>query len=391
MGLWNGVEIDDLVLTSARLVLRAWQESDVPAVTQIMADEQMHRFLPLPNPYTEADARSYVGEVAPGGIASGSTYTCALVERSSGAVVGSAALRAPGDRTTAAEIGYWVALRAHGSGYASEATRALTTWAFDRGRAHRAEIRCAVGNVASAKVALNAGFTFEGILRGDAVMPDGPADCAVFGRLASDRGDTVRTALPRLAPDGITDGVLRLRTLTRDDAPALIEQLTNPEAVRWQFAEAVASETAIAEQAARSELEWMVGPLGRLAIVEVTSGAVVGTMVIRNVGPPQIANIGYGVLPAFRGRGYTSRALRLLIDWAFGPGNFARLELGTKPGNLASQRSAAGGGFVFDGIRETRLRNRDGTFSDEVRFALVNPRFRSSGAGRAAPVSPPAG
>jgi RimJ/RimL family protein N-acetyltransferase len=394
MGRWNGVELDGLVLNSARLILRPWQESDVPAIVAIMADPAMHQFLPLPNPYSEADAVQYVSETAPADVASGTGFTCALVERSSGAIIGSAALRAPAPRTTAAEIGYWVAGAAQGNGYASEAARALATWAFDRAAVTRTEIRCAVENVASAKVALNSGFRFEGIRRAAGVTPDGPADEATFGRVATDRGDPFPSALPRLPAGGITDGTLSLRTLTRADAPALIEQLTNAEAVRWQFADSVASEPTITEQAARSELEWMVGPLGRLTIVEVASGVVVGTMVLRNVGPPQIANLGYGVLPAYRGRGHTSRALRLLTEWAFGPGNLARLELGTKPGNVASQRSAAASGFEFDGIRDSRLRNRDGTFSDEVRFALVNPRYKSGGAGHATPrtrsIEPPA-
>lgn len=387
MGQWNGVELDDLVLTSARLVLRPWQESDAAAITALMADPPMLTFVPFPNPYTHDDAVRYITEVAMVGRASGSAIDCALTERGSGEVVGAAGLRAPGARTNAAEIGYWVGTASQGNGYASEAARSLAAWAFERGVVTRAEIRCAVGNVASAKVALNAGFRFEGILRGDAVTPDGPADDAVFGRIATDRGDSIPPALPRLPAGGITDGVLLLRTLTRADAPGLIEQLTNPEAVRWQFNDSVPSDPTITEQAARSELEWLVGPLGRLTIVEVASGDVVGTMVLRNVGPPQIANLGYGVLPAYRGRGYTSRALRLLTEWAFGPGDFARLELGTKPGNVASQRSASAGGFGFDGIRDSRLRNRDGTFSDEVRYAMVNPRYKSTGTRRATSVS----
>ncbi len=387
MGRWNGVELDDLVLTSARLVLRPWQESDAPAITAIMADPAMLTFLPLPNPYTHDDAVRYITEVAGAGRAAGTAAHCALAERASGRVVGAAGIRVPETRTIGAEIGYWVGRASQGHGYASEAARTLAAWAFERAGGSRTEIHAAVGNVASAKVALNAGFRFEGILRGNAVTPDGPADEAIFGRLPTDRGDSIAAALPRLPADGITDGVLSLRTLTRADAPALIEQLTNAEAVRWQFNDSVPSDPTITEQAARSELEWLVGPLGRLTMVEAATGEVVGTMVLRNVGPPQIANLGYGVLPAYRGRGYTARALRLLIEWAFGPGNFARLELGTKPGNVASQRSASAGGFEFDGIRNSRLRNRDGTFSDEVRYALVNPRYKSRGSGRAMSVS----
>ena len=83
--------------------------------------------------------------------------------------------------------------------------------------------------------------------------------------------------------------------------------------------------------------------------------------------------IGYGVHPAFRGRGFTTRALRLVESWAFGTAGFARLELGAKVGNVASQRAAEHAGYTHDGIRAARLRNPDGSFSDEVRYALINP------------------
>lgn len=38
-------------------------------------------------------------------------------------------------------------------------------------------------------------------------------------------------------------------------------------------------------------------------------------------------------------------------------------------------RAAVNAGFARDGVRARRLRNPDGTFSDEVRFALVNPKY----------------
>jgi RimJ/RimL family protein N-acetyltransferase len=55
---------------------------------------------------------------------------------------------------------------------------------------------------------------------------------------------------------------------------------------------------------------------------------------------------------------------------------FARLELGAKVDNIASQRAAEAGGFRREGISRRRLRNPDGSFSDEVvyaRFAVNQP------------------
>jgi RimJ/RimL family protein N-acetyltransferase len=66
----------------------------------------------------------------------------------------------------------------------------------------------------------------------------------------------------------------------------------------------------------------------------------------------------------------------LVVRWAFDVLDMARLELGAKVGNDASLRAAAAAGFEPDGVRRARLRNSDGSFSDELRFALVNPRYR---------------
>ena len=73
------------------------------------------------------------------------------------------------------------------------------------------------------------------------------------------------------------------------------------------------------------------------------------------------------MLPDFRGRGYTARALRLVSAWAHHHG-VHRLELGAKIDNVASQRAARSGGFVDAGTQRERLRNPDGTFSDEMLF-----------------------
>ncbi|MDT4917307.1 MAG: hypothetical protein QOH89_2007, partial [Pseudonocardiales bacterium] len=64
------------------------------------------------------------------------------------------------------------------------------------------------------------------------------------------------------------------------------------------------------------------------------------------------------------------------VPWAFETADFARLELGAKEGNAASLRAAARAGFEPDGVRERRLRNPDGTFADETRYVLVNPKYR---------------
>jgi RimJ/RimL family protein N-acetyltransferase len=112
-------------------------------------------------------------------------------------------------------------------------------------------------------------------------------------------------------------------------------------------------------------------------MVDVASGEGAGVIGVLRMGPPGTGLVGYGVLPAFRGRGFTTRALRLVSSWAFREAGLARLELGHKVGNVASGKAAAKAGFRMEGQLSARLPNPDGTRSDEVYYSLV-PDERSA-------------
>ncbi len=86
-----------------------------------------------------------------------------------------------------------------------------------------------------------------------------------------------------------------------------------------------------------------------LAVTALPSDEAVGSIGIR-VHAPGMAEIGYITAPAARGRGLMPRAVTLLSDWAFGALDLERLQLGTFPGNPASQRVAEKCGFTYEGV-----------------------------------------
>lgn len=59
--------------------------------------------------------------------------------------------------------------------------------------------------------------------------------------------------------------------------------------------------------------------------------------------------IGYGVLPAYEGKGYTTEAVRAMTQWAFSSRDVVFVEAETEPGNRASQRVLEKCGFTPDG------------------------------------------
>ncbi len=85
----------------------------------------------------------------------------ALIEKSSGELVGSSGLHFKGDRDSR-EIGYWVRSDRTGRGYATSAARALAEAAFRYLPIDRVIIRMDKANVASASVPPKVGFRLLG-------------------------------------------------------------------------------------------------------------------------------------------------------------------------------------------------------------------------------------
>jgi len=370
MGRYQDIELDDVELAGPRVTLRRWQREDAARVFEIMQDRSMYEFLALPDPYTESDAEHFVTEVGDEGRGDGHGVGSAVVERDTGRLIGSGVLRLRGDP----DIGYWTAPDARGRGYATEITRLLAEFGFTLGLP-RVRLACDVRNLASVRTALAAGFGFEGVSRAGVtsgvVGPPQHSDLARFARLPGDPGDPVPYSFPPLPAAGLRDDVLVLRSLDAGDAAELAE--ADDELARQVGFGGPAPDYERAS--ARAGLDWLVGGEARFAMIDLATGALAGSLDLRHAGPPRVGGIGYLVHPLFRGRGYTTRALRLLAPWAFESADLGRLELGAKVSNVASQRAARSAGFEPDGIRRSRLLGPDGSFSDEARFALVNPRY----------------
>ena len=101
----------------------------------------------------------------------------------------------------------------------------------------------------------------------------------------------------------------------------------------------------------------------------------VGSIGIR-VNEQKIGHIGYWCARETRGRGLTTRALRLLCQYALDELKMERLELITDPDNRASQRVAEKVGFRPEGVLRSHLLHPDGRRRDSVIFSLLPGELR---------------
>ena len=94
-----------------------------------------------------------------------------LFGRVSNKLIGGSALGHFNEGSGSVEIGYWLRKQCSGQGFMTEATSALTKYAFDVLRAVRVEIRCDPENARSTAVPRRLGFSLGQRLKGNATKP----------------------------------------------------------------------------------------------------------------------------------------------------------------------------------------------------------------------------
>jgi RimJ/RimL family protein N-acetyltransferase len=151
-------------LSDGVVTLRPWGEpGDVEAITEACNDRAIAEFLDLiPSPYTEDDACAYL-EICREGWGDGTQTNFAITE--GGRPLGSVGVRWVDRDQGVAEVGYWMAAEARGRGLCTRAVRLLSRWVLLECGGERLQLRADEQNPASRKVAENAGFAQEGILR----------------------------------------------------------------------------------------------------------------------------------------------------------------------------------------------------------------------------------
>ncbi|MFJ1973564.1 GNAT family N-acetyltransferase [Streptomyces sp. NPDC087903] len=155
----------NISISTERLVLRPLDEDDVPALTEMMNDEQVAAWTDVPQPFTEDAARVWINEYAPTERAAGRGLDLAVTEFLTQRLVGVIQLGKTNWHIRSTELSYVIAPWARGEGYASEAALVTAQWLLGDQKLERVELRTAADNTASQQVAQQIGCISEGVLR----------------------------------------------------------------------------------------------------------------------------------------------------------------------------------------------------------------------------------
>jgi RimJ/RimL family protein N-acetyltransferase len=155
----------NISISTERLVLRPLEEDDVPALTEMMNDEQVAAWTDIPQPFTEDGARTWITEHAPAERTTGRGLDLAVTEFLTQRLVGVIQLTGTNWHVRSTELSYIVASWARGEGYAAEAALATAQWLFGDQKFERIELRTAADNTAAQQVTQKIGCISEGVLR----------------------------------------------------------------------------------------------------------------------------------------------------------------------------------------------------------------------------------
>ncbi|MFF0315307.1 GNAT family N-acetyltransferase [Micromonospora sp. NPDC005252] len=155
-------------------------------------------------------------------------------------------------------------------------------------------------------------------------------------------------------PD-LTDGVVRLRSWALDDLDCVRQaaadrRITEATTVPVRFTEE-AGHAFVRRQWSRATDRAGIS----LVVTEADTDLAVGSVTLLFRPQRGVADLGYWLIPAARGRGMASPAARLLTEWALGTAGLARVEAWVEPDNLASRRVLAAAGFVEEGVLRSFL------------------------------------
>ncbi len=153
-----------VVLRTDRLLLRPFEESDLPSVHRYASDPTVVNFVEW-GPNTEEESAAFIRRAAARVREEPCLkYELAVVLISEDELIGGCGLRIRSESNGEAEVGYCLNRKYWGRGYATETALALLRFGFDELKLHRIYAVCDSENKASARVLSKIGMVQEGYL-----------------------------------------------------------------------------------------------------------------------------------------------------------------------------------------------------------------------------------
>jgi RimJ/RimL family protein N-acetyltransferase len=175
----------DPPLSDGVVTLRVFRPDDIPPLQDNHGDEAVQAYMSIPLDQTIERTASWVTARAQA-MEDGRDASFAIVDASSGELLGSIGVERSSDDPGIGSIGYWLFASARSKGVMTRALQLISAWAFAEMDLVRLEVTVHEPNIASQRVAEKAGYQREGLMRSIAVQHGRRVDLIMFARLADD-------------------------------------------------------------------------------------------------------------------------------------------------------------------------------------------------------------
>ena len=153
------------ILRTERLALRPFVSSDASEVQRMAGDRAVAERIPvIPHPYEDGMAEAWIAS-HPESFEKRAAVSFAITDAATGTLLGAISLSCFDHAAKVAEMGYWLGREHWGSGFATEAARAVLAYGFDELDLNRIHATHMGSNVASGRVLQKIGMQHEGCQR----------------------------------------------------------------------------------------------------------------------------------------------------------------------------------------------------------------------------------
>ena len=170
------------ILTTDAITIRPWVETDAAGVTEAFREPSIQQWH-MRRLDTEKEAVAWLEEWQRRWRLE-TDASWAVTGEDGATLLGYIALRSIELEFGFAEVTYWVLPPFRSRGVATDACAVVAGWALDDLGLHRLEVRHSIANIASCRVASNAGFEAEATLRSALLHHDGWHDMHLHSRIA---------------------------------------------------------------------------------------------------------------------------------------------------------------------------------------------------------------
>ena len=152
-------------IATERLILRRFEYTDDDAMLKYwIADEKIQTMYAEPVYTTKKEVKELLDRYI-GSYVKDDYYRWAIIEKKTGECIGQIAYFLVDSKNHFAEIEYCIGSDFQGRGYATEATKAVIEYGFEKMNLNKVQISTKAINIPSKRVIEKCGFTYEGTLR----------------------------------------------------------------------------------------------------------------------------------------------------------------------------------------------------------------------------------